>query len=80
MSRAGSGWEYGEWGVRWAPTTECAMAEMTYDKYGQEYEELHSSLMDIVRAAQRDAAELLKEAGFEEAAHLIFPEYPEENE
>ncbi|QYW07907.1 hypothetical protein SEA_REDBEAR_61 [Streptomyces phage RedBear] len=79
MSRADSGWEYGEWGVRWAPTTECALAELTYDKYGQEYEELHDSLMNIVRAAQRDAAEKLIEAGFAEAAELIFPDYPEED-
>ncbi|WNM66821.1 membrane protein [Streptomyces phage BarryBee] len=79
MSRADSGWEYGEWGVRWAPTTESAIAELTYDKYGQEYQEWRDSLMHIVRAAQRDAVEKLIEAGHEEAAALIFPDYPEED-
>ncbi|AXQ61120.1 hypothetical protein SEA_HANK144_67 [Streptomyces phage Hank144] len=79
MSRADSGWEYGEWGVRWAPTTESAISELTYDKYGQEYEELKAKLLDIARAAQRDAAELLKEAGHTEAAALIFPDYPQED-
>ncbi|AWN07356.1 hypothetical protein SEA_NABI_62 [Streptomyces phage Nabi] len=79
MSRHHDGWEYGEWGVRWAPTTESAVAELTYDKYGEEYEWWSDKLQDIVRAAQRDAAELLKEAGHEEAAALIFPTYPEED-
>jgi hypothetical protein len=36
--------------------------------------------MDIARAAQRDCADRLTEAGHAEAAALIFPTYPEENE
>jgi hypothetical protein len=80
MSREDSGWEWVQGAPRWAPTVEGAISELTYDKYGQEYEELHDDLMDIVRATQRDCAERLKEAGHVEAAELIFPDYPEENE
>ncbi|QFG10731.1 hypothetical protein SEA_ANIMUS_63 [Streptomyces phage Animus] len=78
MSRADSGWEYIQGVPRWAPTVETAIAELTYDKYGQEYEESVAKLMDIMRAAQRDCAQKLSEAGHEEAARLIFPTYPEE--
>ena len=78
MSREDSGWEYIKGVPRWAPTTESAIAELTYDKYGEEYEWLRDKLMDIVRAAQRDCSDMLKEAGHIEAAEMIFPEYPEE--
>ncbi|MCY0933663.1 hypothetical protein [Streptomyces sp. H34-S4] len=57
MSREGNGWEYVDGAARYAPTVEGAIAELTYDKYGQDYEESVVKLMDIVRAAQRDAAE-----------------------
>ncbi|AGM12160.1 hypothetical protein SEA_RANA_62 [Streptomyces phage Rana] len=80
MSRHYDGWEYGEWGARWAPTTEVALANITVGQYGDEYEDTMRELLDLVRAAQRDAAELLKEAGHEEAAALIYPTYPEESE
>ncbi|MFI5863532.1 hypothetical protein [Streptomyces sp. NPDC051546] len=94
MSRADTGWEYGRWGVRWAPTTATAISTLTYDKYGQEYEELHADLMHIVRAAQRDAEDTLREwarsfpdtptgrsiaATVDEGADKIAPTYPEED-
>ena len=79
MSRQTSGWEYIRGVPRWAPTVESAISELTYDKYGQEYEESAAKLMDIARAAQRDCADRLTEAGHTEAAALIFPDYPEEN-
>lgn len=90
MSREGSGWEWVEGYPRWAPTVANAIAELTYDTYGQEYEELHAKLTDIVRAAQRDAAEKLRkllhagqipvhcEDGVDHAIELIFPDYPKE--
>ncbi|MCX5236207.1 hypothetical protein OG824_13445 [Streptomyces prunicolor] len=80
MSRSDSGWEYGEWGARWAPTTSAVLAEITVDKYGEEYVESMGELNNLIRAVQRDASETLREAGHEEAARLIFPNYPEENE
>ncbi|QPB09889.1 hypothetical protein KGG73_gp55 [Streptomyces phage Sentinel] len=79
MSRQSSGWEYVNGVPRWAPTIEGAISELTHDKYGHEYEELHDDLMDIVRATQRDCADRLTEAGFAEAVELIFPDYPEED-
>ncbi|WP_420312575.1 hypothetical protein ACOB87_38130 [Streptomyces sp. YS-B37] len=79
MSRQSTGWEYIHGVPRWAPTVESAISELTYDKYGQEYEESVAKLMDIARAAQRDCADRLTEAGHTEAAALIFPTYPEEN-
>jgi hypothetical protein len=44
---------------RW--TVEEAIAEHTYDKYGQEYEELRESLLDLVKAARWEAAQELAE-------------------
>jgi hypothetical protein len=79
LSRQSSGWEYVRGVPRWAPTIESAISELTYDKYGQEYEESVAKLMDIARAAQRDCADRLTEAGHTEAAALIFPTYPEEH-
>ncbi|AXQ62389.1 hypothetical protein SEA_TRVXSCOTT_63 [Streptomyces phage TrvxScott] len=80
MSRENSGWEWVDGAPRWAPTASNAISELTYDKYGQEHDELHAKLMDIVRAAQRDASEKLRLAGHEEAAALIFPDYPKESD
>ncbi|MFF3793751.1 hypothetical protein ACFYXW_27490 [Streptomyces sp. NPDC001981] len=80
MSRQSSGWEYIRGVPRWAPTVETAISELTYDKYGQEYAESVAKLMDIVRAAQRDCADRLTDVGHAEAAALIYPDYPEENE
>lgn len=80
MSRIDSGWEYGEWGARWAPTTSVAMAGLTADKHGEEHADCVAELNDLIRAVQRDAAEKLSEAGHEEAARLIFPHYPEESD
>jgi hypothetical protein len=80
LSRQSTGWEYIHGLPRWAPTVESAISELTYDKYGQEYEESVAKLMDIARAAQRDCADRLTDAGHAEAAALIFPTYPEENE
>jgi hypothetical protein len=79
VSRQSSGWEYIHGVPRWAPTVESAISELTYDKYGQEYTESVAKLMDIVRAAQRDCADRLTDAGHTEQAALIFPNYPEEN-
>ncbi|AFU62120.1 hypothetical protein D854_gp22 [Streptomyces phage R4] len=80
MARERDGWEYVDGGARWAPTVEGQIANMIYDKYGQEYDEARRQLDDLVRAAERGAAERLSEAGYEEAARLIFPTYPKENE
>ncbi|AVE00443.1 hypothetical protein SEA_OZZYJ_62 [Streptomyces phage OzzyJ] len=93
MSRADSGWEYGEWGARWAPTTEIAIAEMTVGLYGDEYTELRRQLDDLVRAVRRDVAEELRDhevpdvmgknfyvpLGLGYAADLVMPDYPEED-
>lgn len=79
MSRQSTGWEYIRGVPRWAPTVESAISELTYDKYGQEYEEAVAKLMDIARAAQRDCADRLTEAGHAEQAALIFPDYPMED-
>lgn len=78
MGRQDSGWEYVNGKARYAPTVEGQIANMIYDKYGQEYEEARAQLDDLVRAAKREAAMQLSEAGYEEAARLIFPTYPEE--
>ncbi|AVO22550.1 hypothetical protein PBI_PAEDORE_67 [Streptomyces phage Paedore] len=80
MARERDGWEYTEDGPRWAPTAEIAMSEITGGLYGHEYDETRRQLDELVRAAQRDAAQRLSEAGHEEAARLIFPTYPKENE
>ncbi|MFE4451456.1 hypothetical protein [Streptomyces sp. NPDC056796] len=80
MARDRDGWEYTDRGARWAPTVAIQMSDLIYDKYGQEYDEAKGQLDNLVRAAQRDAAEKLSEAGHEEAARLIFPTYPEEND
>ncbi|WP_438470738.1 hypothetical protein [Streptomyces asiaticus] len=90
MSREVDGWEYVKGRPRWAPTVETQMANMLCGLYGHEYEEKKAELEDLVRAAQRDAAEkLYKEAcrddltletgiGVQHAADLITPAYPEE--
>ncbi|AUG87251.1 hypothetical protein KGG77_gp17 [Streptomyces phage Omar] len=92
MARKLSGWEYIDGRPRWAPTVEIQMAEILSGKYGAEYDEAKRELDNLVRAAQRDAAEALYEraeshtkdplvaAGIETAADLIFPDYPEETE
>lgn len=80
MARTESGWEFVDGKPRWAPTVEIQMSNLIYDKYGQEYDEAKAQLDNLVRAAQRDAAMKLSEAGHEEAARLIFPTYPEEND
>lgn len=81
MSREKSGWEWVSSGKsRWAPTTDKAKAQFTYDLYGHEYEAMNDELDDLIRAVQRDAAEKLIEHGFSEAAELIFPAYPEDKE
>lgn len=79
MSRERDGWEYVDGKSRWAPTVEGQISDMVYDKYGEEYDEARRQLDSLVRAAKREAAEQLSEAGHEEAASLIFPTYPEEN-
>ncbi|ATI18765.1 hypothetical protein SEA_DAUDAU_64 [Streptomyces phage Daudau] len=92
MSREDSGWEYIRGVPRWAPTVESAIAELTYDKYGEEYEWWRDKLMDIVRAAQRDCSDRITAAANGDdpdnswvvnafdAAKLIFPEYPEDTD
>ncbi|WJN62684.1 hypothetical protein [Streptomyces phage phiScoe10] len=75
-------------GGEWRPTTEEAVAGMVYDKYGQEYEEAHEELLDLVKAVRRDVAKELREhqledvwgrnfytgGGIEYAAQLINPD------
>ncbi|MEU9795030.1 hypothetical protein AB0E27_31285 [Streptomyces sparsogenes] len=93
MARERDGWEYLYGRPRWAPTVEIAMAQITTGLYGHEYEELRRQLEDLVRAAQREAAERLYEeycrsegldlgerTGLSKAADLIFPDYPEESD
>ncbi|MFF3249702.1 hypothetical protein ACFYWP_01500 [Actinacidiphila glaucinigra] len=92
MARERDGWEYTKEGPRWAPTVEVALSNILVGKYGDEYDEAKRELDDLVRAAQRDAAEKLYEQsrrsdvslevgiGFGEAADLIFPDYPKEND
>ncbi|MEU5403747.1 hypothetical protein ABZ348_31195 [Streptomyces sp. NPDC005963] len=94
MAREQDGWEYVDGRPRWAPTVGVAMANITCGLYGEEYEEMQRQLDDLVRAAQRDAAELLRKhevadpmgadfyipIGVSYAADLIFPEYPKEDD
>ncbi|QOV06190.1 hypothetical protein KGG72_gp60 [Streptomyces phage Salutena] len=93
MPRTRDGWEYVDGRPRWAPTVEVAMANILGGKYGHEYDEAKRELDDLVRAAQRDAAEKITEtvkalptgsenvflvAGMYRARDLIFPDYPDE--
>lgn len=96
MSRQETGWEYIAGRPRWAPTISMAIGELTCDKDGQEYEDLHADLMDIVRAAQRECEEKLRDwakglsaagttgtsiaAIIDEGADLIAPRYPEDSD
>jgi hypothetical protein len=94
MARDRDGWEYVNGRPRWAPTVEVALANILVGKYGDEYDETKRELDDLVRAAQRDAAEKLREhkvadpmgadfyipVGLSYAADLIFPDYPEEGD
>ncbi|MFF8845526.1 hypothetical protein ACF08N_22870 [Streptomyces sp. NPDC015127] len=94
MARDRDGWEYVDGRPRWAPTVEVALANILSGKHGSEYDEARRELEDLVRAAQRDAAELLREhkvndpagadfyvpLGLKYASDLIFPEYPEEGD
>ncbi len=90
MARERDGWEWVDGRSRWAPTVEVALSNILVGKYGDEYDEARRELDDLVRAAQRDAAEKLYEQAerreitleasitFGEAADLIFPNYPSE--
>ncbi|UFD98002.1 hypothetical protein PQC18_gp64 [Streptomyces phage Pablito] len=80
MSREDTGWEYVNGRARWAPTAEGALNNILVGIYGPEYDEKRIELEDLIRAAQRDAVEKLKEAGHDEAAELIFPDYPLEDD
>ncbi|QJD50711.1 hypothetical protein SEA_ISSMI_65 [Streptomyces phage Issmi] len=94
MARERDGWEYVDGRPRWAPTVEVALANILVGKYGDEYDETKRELDDLVRAAQRDAAELLRThqvkdplgadfyvpLGLGYAADLIHPDYPEESD
>ncbi|MFE5663364.1 hypothetical protein ACFQ7W_05410 [Streptomyces niveus] len=68
------------------------MSEITAGLYGHEYDEIRRRLEDLVRAAERDAAEKLYgeyrqqpelelgvRLGLNKAAELTFPNYPEED-
>ncbi|AKY03893.1 hypothetical protein SEA_VERSE_63 [Streptomyces phage Verse] len=48
-------------GNEYRGTVEEIVADFTYDRYGQEYEELHASLLDLVKAARWQAAQELAE-------------------
>ncbi|MFF4054645.1 hypothetical protein ACFYZ0_02515 [Streptomyces sp. NPDC001708] len=90
MARDRDGWEYVGGVPRWAPTVEVQLASILDGTYGDEYVEKRRELDDLVRAAQRDAAEkLFREArsadflgglevceGVLRAADLTFPNYP----
>ncbi|WP_329289509.1 hypothetical protein [Streptomyces pseudovenezuelae] len=94
MARGTDGWEYTERGSRWAPTVEGALSNILGGLYGHEHDEKHAELMHLVRAAQRDAAETLREwakgmagagttgasiaAIINEGADMIAPTYPED--
>jgi hypothetical protein len=88
MSRERDGWEWVNGEPRWAPTVEVQIANITSCLYGDEYEEHRAELEDLVRAAQRDPADKIRarvdgdpegdDWGLLEAADLIFPDYPEE--
>ncbi|WMI34788.1 hypothetical protein SEA_MARAV_66 [Streptomyces phage Marav] len=90
MPRDRDGWEYVDGRARWAPTVEIQMANILGGKYGYEYDEAKRELDDLVRAAQRDAAEKILAHDWREccghgcsdlaadAADLIFPDYPDE--
>lgn len=88
MARDRDGWEYTDKGPRWAPTVEIQMVNILGGIYGDEYDERKRELDDLVRAAQRDAAEQIRAHrwaahetdGAEAAAELIFPDYPEESD
>ncbi|MGW8630574.1 hypothetical protein [Streptomyces sp. NPDC055793] len=92
MARERDGWEYVDGAPRWAPTVEIAMSEITGGLYGEEYEDTRRQLDDLVRATQRDAAEEIRAHEWreccghgcsdlaEDAADLIFPEYPKESD
>ncbi|MEU6572321.1 hypothetical protein [Streptomyces sp. NPDC046805] len=93
MARDRDGWEYVDGRPRWAPTVGVQMANILGGLYGDEHDQRRRELDDLVRAAQRDAAELLRKhevkdplgadfyvpLGVEYAANLITPDYPEEN-
>lgn len=92
MARERDGWEWVDGAPRWAPTVEVQMASILDGKYGDEYDEAKRELDDLVRAAQRDAAEKIRAhewleccgAGCsdlpDDAANLIFPEHPKESD
>ncbi|QAX95516.1 hypothetical protein SEA_BARTHOLOMEWSD_67 [Streptomyces phage BartholomewSD] len=92
MARDRDGWEYVDGAPRWAPTVEVQLANILGGIYGDEYDERKRELDDLVRAAQRDAAEKIRAhewleccgAGCsdlpDDAADLIFPEYPKESD
>lgn len=60
MSRHTDGWEYTDDGPRWAPTVSVAMANILTGLYGAEYDQHRRELEDLVRAARRDAAEIIR--------------------
>lgn len=89
MSRERDGWEYLDGKARWTPTVNIAMAEILSGVYGDEYNDARRQLDDLVRAAQRDAAEKILASdygpcccgeGRKDYADLIFPTYPEHEE
>ncbi|MFF7800215.1 hypothetical protein [Streptomyces olivaceus] len=92
MARERHGWEWVNGASRWAPTVEIQMAGMLDGKYGSERDEARRELEDLVRAAQRDAAEEIRKAlrkphsggdwfdGMQDASDLAFPEYPKESD
>ncbi|MBQ0949212.1 hypothetical protein [Streptomyces sp. RK76] len=92
MARERDGWEWVDGAPRWAPTVSLQIAEILGGLYGHEYDERRAELEDLVRAVYRDAAEKLygesersdldlgQSIGFQKAADLIFPNYPEESD
>jgi hypothetical protein len=96
MSRETDGWEYVGGQPRWAPTVAVCMANILGGLYGEEYDALREELEDLVRAAQRDAAEKILFAGRHHPdprgpyrtavqmgdyfAGLIFPDYPDNSD
>ncbi|QMP84512.1 hypothetical protein HUN43_00060 [Streptomyces phage Endor1] len=48
-------------GNEYRPTTEEAVAALTYDKYGEEYEWWTETLAELVKAVRRDVAKEIRE-------------------
>ncbi|MFF7252421.1 hypothetical protein [Streptomyces microflavus] len=53
-------WLYEKTETRWRPNIATAMAEITGGLYGEEYEDRHQELVELVDAVRREWAEKLR--------------------